>query len=90
MNPPEVKSSKHDLSTLDCSLIAKYKALKYKLNPKILTDSRRIQQVLISLQSNAIKFSGKGSETVIYYTLYKHYGESYFEVQVHDEGSGIL
>ena len=58
-------------------------------NLLIKSDKRRLQQVLLNLQSNALKFSDKGSSVTVFYTLYKIKDKSYVEVQVKDTGQGI-
>mmetsp|Transcript_899 Transcript_899/g.1104 ORF Transcript_899/g.1104 Transcript_899/m.1104 type:complete len:142 (-) Transcript_899:671-1096(-) len=53
------------------------------------TDRRRLQQVLLNLQSNALKFSERGGKVTIFYSIYKLKGNSYLEVQIKDTGFGI-
>lgn len=55
----------------------------------ISTDKRRIQQVLLNIQSNALKFTERGGSVTVYYSLYKANGKSYCEVQIKDTGMGI-
>jgi len=55
----------------------------------ISTDKRRLQQVLLNIQSNALKFTEKGGEVTVFYSLYKLDGKSYCEIQVKDTGMGI-
>ena len=55
----------------------------------ISTDRRRLQQVLLNIQSNALKFTEKGGSVTVFYSLYKLDGKSYLEVQVKDTGMGI-
>lgn len=55
----------------------------------VKTDRRRLQQVLLNIQSNALKFTEKNGSVTIFYTLYKQDGKSYVEVQVKDTGLGI-
>jgi signal transduction histidine kinase len=55
----------------------------------IKTDKRRLQQCILNLQANALKFTNKGSVN-IYYTLYRRSnGKSYCEIQIKDSGIGI-
>lgn len=51
-------------------------------------DEMRIQQVLLNFQSNAIKFTDRGSVT-IKPILIKNEEEEYLEVHVIDTGCGI-
>jgi len=55
----------------------------------VKTDKRRLQQVLINIQSNALKFTMKGGKVDVFYTVYKEKGVSFCEVQVKDTGMGI-
>ena len=55
----------------------------------VKTDKRRLQQVLINLQSNALKFSEQGDQVTLYYSLYVQNNKSYVELQVKDTGCGI-
>ena len=55
----------------------------------VTTDKRRLQQVLLNIQSNALKFTEAKGSVTIYYTLYKKNEKSYLEVQVIDNGMGI-
>ena len=53
-------------------------------------DRQRVQQCLINIQSNALKFTDEYGRIDIYYTLYKSAeGKSYLEFQVRDTGTGI-
>ena len=45
--------------------------------------------MLLNLQSNAIKFSPRGSKIIIQYSVYNKEGKSYVEIQVKDQGCGI-
>lgn len=58
-------------------------------NLTIKCDKRRLQQVLLNIQSNALKFSDKGGSVTVFFTLYKIGDKSYVEVQVRDTGQGI-
>jgi len=55
----------------------------------VKTDKRRLQQVILNIQSNALKFTESGGSVIIYYTLYKIDGQSFVEVQIKDTGMGI-
>lgn len=53
------------------------------------TDKRRLQQVLLNIQSNAIKFTEKGGNINVFYSVYNKDDKSYLEIQVMDTGLGI-
>ena len=48
-----------------------------------------MQQVLLNIQSNALKFTDEGGSVTVLYSLYKEQGKSYAEIQVIDSGCGI-
>ena len=52
-------------------------------------DKRRLQQVLINILSNALKFSEPQGTVQVFYTIYKKEGQTFCEVQVKDTGIGI-
>ena len=54
----------------------------------ITHDEQRIQQVLLNLQSNALKFTDKGSVTIKGEILEED-DERYLQLSVIDTGSGI-
>lgn len=56
------------------------------LPPVLMGDAQRLQQIMINLTNNAIKFSGSGSEVRL--SLSRH-GESQWQIQVADTGEGI-
>ena len=55
----------------------------------VSSDKRRIQQCLINLQSNSLKFTDEGGKITIYFTLYRRGDKSYAEFQIKDTGYGI-
>ena len=55
----------------------------------VYTDKRRLQQVILNIQSNALKFTDKGGSVSVIYSLYKEDGKSFCEVQIKDTGMGI-
>ena len=58
------------------------------LNPMITHDEQRIQQILLNLQSNALKFTQEGKVTIVART-YKKEEDEYIEIKVKDTGIGI-
>ena len=52
------------------------------------TDEQRFKQVLLNLQSNAIKFTKKGG-VVIRVSVYEINSEMFLKVKVEDTGIGI-
>lgn len=56
------------------------------LPPVLMGDAQRLQQIMINLTNNAIKFSSSGSEVRL--SLSRH-GESQWQIQVADTGEGI-
>ena len=54
----------------------------------IYTDKRRLQQIMLNIQSNALKFSDPGSSVQIFYSVYEKDGKSFVEVQCKDKGAG--
>ena len=54
----------------------------------IIHDEMRIQQVLLNLQSNALKFTDKGS-VMINGRIFSIEGDKYLEISVVDTGTGI-
>ena len=52
------------------------------------TDEQRFKQVLLNLQSNAIKFTKKGG-VVIRVSVYEINSEMFLNVKVEDTGIGI-
>ena len=59
-----------------------------KESPFIFTDQSRVMQVLLGIQSNAIKFTPKGSVTIQVRILHNSQGK-YLEVSIIDTGVGI-
>ncbi len=58
--------------------------------PEVLTaDAARLQQVLIDLVSNAVKFTERGSITIAVTDLFEHDGSSFLRLSVEDTGAGI-
>ncbi len=58
--------------------------------PEVLTaDAARLQQVLIDLVSNAVKFTERGTVTIAVTDLYEHDGSSFLRLSVEDTGAGI-
>lgn len=55
----------------------------------IKADKRRFQQVLINIQSNALKFTDRDGSVEVFYTIYVQDEKYYLEVQVKDTGMGI-
>ena len=56
--------------------------------PLITTDKQRVQQVLLGLQSNAMKFTEKG-KIEISVTILEVEGANYLEISIIDTGVGI-
>ena len=54
-------------------------------------DKQRLQQCIINIQSNALKFTNEQGEIKIFYTLYrsKKNNKPYLEIQIKDNGLGI-
>ena len=75
-----------DTETIESKKSRKFVRIDFpnKLDPSekiiIKTDKRRLQQILINLQSNALKFSEEDSSVVIYYSIYKIDDKSYVEI----------
>ena len=58
--------------------------------PKYVSfDKRRLQQVLLNLLSNSIKYSHRGRITVFVFILKRMDGQMMLNVQVQDEGIGL-
>lgn len=55
----------------------------------VVADAARLQQILIDLVSNAVKFTEHGSITVAVTDLYEQDGASYLRLAVEDTGVGI-
>jgi CheY-like chemotaxis protein len=55
----------------------------------VVADAARLQQILIDLVSNAVKFTEHGSITVAVTDLYQQDGASYLRLAVEDTGVGI-
>ena len=55
---------------------------------EIIHDEKRIQQVILNLQSNALKFTERGS-VIIRARIYNFDDGEYLEVSVIDTGAGI-
>ncbi len=60
--------------------------LDMALPPVLMGDAQRLQQIMINLTNNAIKFSSSGSEVRL---SLSRYGESQWQIQVVDTGEGI-
>ena len=58
-------------------------------NKMVITDKQRIQQVILSLQSNAIKFTPIGGLITITSSIIVEGDESYLKIEVTDNGCGI-
>lgn len=41
-----------------------------KMNIMVESDKRRFQQVILNIQSNALKFSEEGGKVTVYYSIY--------------------
>ena len=57
-------------------------------NCMVRTDEQRVMQVLLGLQSNALKFTTSGSVTIIV-EIEKRDGSQYLKISVKDTGIGI-
>jgi signal transduction histidine kinase len=55
----------------------------------VATDKMRIQQVILSYQSNALKFTPLGGSIIIFATRVKQNNKTFLEVKVKDSGCGI-
>ena len=55
---------------------------------RIVHDEQRIQQVILNLQSNALKFTDKGFVKILG-TISDKDGDSYLQISVIDTGAGI-
>lgn len=58
-------------------------------SPVVFSDESRIMQVLLNLQSNALKFTKKGSVKIVVEIVVREDEERYLKVQVIDSGIGI-
>jgi signal transduction histidine kinase len=67
----------------------KCKSLDSKQPLLVKTDKRRLQQVILNIQSNALKFTDNGGSVSVIYSLYKEGNNSFCEVQIKDTGMGI-
>jgi len=57
-------------------------------SPIITTDKQRVMQVLLGLQSNAMKFTETG-KVEIHVSIYNSNDSLYLEISVIDTGAGI-
>ena len=57
-------------------------------SPVMICDKQRIMQVLLNMQSNALKFTEKG-HVKIEVSVEKKYGNNYLKIEVIDTGIGI-
>jgi signal transduction histidine kinase len=55
----------------------------------VKTDQKRLQQVLLNLFSNAIKFTNKNGHIVILVELKNKDGKQFLRLSVKDDGLGI-
>jgi signal transduction histidine kinase len=54
----------------------------------IRTDKQRVMQVLLGLQSNALKFT-KDGQVLIFVNIIQNDGQDFLQIQVEDNGIGI-
>lgn len=73
-----------DIEEADLGQILQSKKYSFNVN----TDEQRFKQVLLNLQSNAIKFTKKGG-VVIRVSVYEINSEMFLKVKVEDTGIGI-
>lgn len=50
------------------------------VNIMVESDKRRFQQVILNIQSNALKFSEQGGKVQVFYSVYNQKGRTYCEV----------
>ena len=58
-------------------------------SPLICTDKKRVMQVLLNLQSNALKFTLTGSVIIVVKILENENEEQFLKISVKDTGVGI-
>lgn len=58
-------------------------------SPLVYTDAQRLKQVVLNLQSNALKFTTSGRVTIIVEIIADERGQKFLQIAVEDTGVGI-
>jgi len=83
------ESSEEEDASVDLSFNSSRKPFVPKTPIMVETDRRRLQQVILNIQSNALKFTERTGKVTLYYSIYNLNEKCYLEVQVKDTGVGI-